>query len=330
MAISSSNSIFSITQKKLPFLGINFTYPHITPVESTIDVVDDFAWKNNVSRTSTSEVPSLTLTEYSLPYGRWMQNIANIFTNGGGLGDKSKGIDPYASLYTGIPTGFKYRLPYLISPGSTLKGKISNDWQKINLLENLQHIPGVKALQGAEKIAENIYGNFGYEQLRGFKGTTPRTITITFPLYNTINPIYTAKNYWLISLIGLQNLKVRTTYLTFIPPKIYTVASDSDGSVYMPAAFVSGYNVYSIGATRSIELAAGWEVLIPEAYKVEMQLTDMVDPSTNLDAGSFDPSQRVSVVQRGTGDPAAIGGGIENIGAAARQAVETVRNLIKP
>ena len=100
----------------------------------------------------------------------------------------------------------------------------------------------------------------------------------------------TIKNYEFISLFGMQNLKIRTSFLTYIPPKIYSVESRGRGGVYMPAAYVSSYDVRSIGATREIQIGGNTH-LIPEAYKVSITLTELIQESANIMQGSLGGSK---------------------------------------
>lgn len=321
---------FTLETKTTELLGATFTYKQPKAINGNINIKDDFAWKNIVSRGSTGEVPSITLTEYELPYGKWMQNIASVFTaSQNAIGSGGQNLDPYASLYTGNPTGFQYTLPYLVKPGGSLKGSIRNNWEEIDLVKSVSDlgIPGIDKFKSAENLLSNLYGNYGYEKLRGFKKTQPRTITVSFPLYNTVSLKNTSDNFWFIHLFMLQNLKVRTTYITYIPPKIYNITPNEKGGVYMSAAYVSDYTVSSIGSTRAINIGEGGNQLIPEAYKVDIQFTEMVDPSANLEAGSIDPSSRVQVINpSGGGNAGDIQGTLESAFEGGFRALQTGLN----
>ena len=297
------NRLFKIEDGEVSLAGTTFKYPKIIPSSGgVIDILRNFNWKHSITKNATSEVPSIRLKEYTLAYGKWMQNIVNAFTNAGNAVESSgQKIDPYAFLYTGVPTGFQYRIPNLIQPGNSLKGSINNNWEKVDLLQIASKLPedlGGKFFQGVSKIekgVEDFFGNMGYEQLRSFRGTASRTIQISFPLYNTVDINSTIQNFRFVQLFALQNLKVRTTYLTYLPPKIYEVITVERGGPYMAAAFVSKFDVYSIGATRSIMMDGGY-TLIPEAYKVAISLTELMDPSANVDAGSIEYQRRVTVI----------------------------------
>jgi hypothetical protein len=302
---------FSISEGTTEIAGVTFKWPDIKPSGTAIDILNDFAWKHSLTNQAVSDVPDIFINEFSLPYGKWMQNIANVFTNVTTI-NRGKALDPYVSLYTGVPTGFAYRFPYIVDPGSSIKGSIKNSWEQIDLLQSAAKLPGIGGIfSAASKVVnavEDFYGGFGYEKLQSFKSTSKRSITVKFPLYNTVNIKNTIDNFWFVTLFALQNLKVRTTFLTYIPPKIYEVQSSSLGSAYMPAAYVEDYNVYSIGATRQINIDGVYH-LIPEAYKVEIKFTDLMDPSTNIEAGSAAFDKRLSVIRPSNQNP----GGVINL-----------------
>ena len=176
---------------------------------------------------------------------------------------------------------------YLLKDGSTLKGKTDNTWSEFKL----EDIPLVgDTLSKASKLGEKIITGFGFENTGNYSETKKRSVVIEFPLYNTMDIGDTIKNYEFISLFGMQNLKIRTSFLTYIPPKIYSVESTGRGGVYMPAAYVSSYDVRSIGATREIQIGGNTH-LIPEAYKVSITLTELIQESANIMQGSLGGSK---------------------------------------
>jgi len=289
------NRFFKITDQPIQFNGIKFSWPLVSPVEGTIDIIKDFQWKNNMTVNAISEVPAISLKEYTLPYGKWTQNILNLFKN---IADLKKQDDPYGMLYEGIATGFNYRLPYLIKPGDSLNGDIVNTWKPLDL-EKMPVFGGLikTAIGKSDSIASFITSGFSYETPQTFESSNNKSVSISFPLYNTVDIKKTIDNFWFVQLFALQNLKIRTTYLTHIPPKIYTVESEGGGGVFMPAAYVSNYSIKSIGATREIDIGNGSSSLIPEAYKVTITLTSLIPESTNIYRGAANPNQRISVIK---------------------------------
>ena len=221
------------------------------------------------------------VADYALNMVAKSQEFNNIINNTTGS------TDPYGQLYSGLATKFVYKLPYLLKDGSTLKGKTDNTWSEFKL----EDIPLVgDTLSKASKLGEKIITGFGFENTGNYSETKKRSVVIEFPLYNTMDIGDTIKNYEFISLFGMQNLKIRTSFLTYIPPKIYSVESTGRGGVYMPAAYVSSYDVRSIGATREIQIGGNTH-LIPEAYKVSITLTELIQESANIMQGSLGGSK---------------------------------------
>ena len=281
-------SLYTISPMTITIAGASFTFPHVQPGSSggSIDIIRDFRWKNNkTSGRSISEVPSIMLTEYTLGYGKWQAKLSNLFNN---IVNNTTGTtDPYGQLYTGLATNFVYNLPYLLKDGSTLKGKTDNKWEEFKL----EDIPLIgDTLNKVSKFGNKVLTGFGFENTSNYSETTKRSVVIEFPLYNTMDIGDTIKNYEFISLFGMQNLKIRTSFLTYIPPKIYSVESTGRGGVYMPAAYVSSYDVRSIGATREIQIGVNTH-LIPEAYKVSITLTELIQESANIMQGSLGGSK---------------------------------------
>jgi hypothetical protein len=281
-------SLYTISPMTITIAGASFTFPHVQPGSSggSIDIIRDFRWKNNkTSGRSISEVPSIMLTEYTLGYGKWQTKLSNLFNNI--INNTTGSTDPYGQLYSGLATKFVYKLPYLLKDGSTLKGKTDNTWSEFKL----EDIPLIgDTLSKASKLGEKIITGFGFENTGNYSETKKRSVVIEFPLYNTMDIGDTIKNYEFISLFGMQNLKIRTSFLTYIPPKIYSVESTGRGGVYMPAAYVSSYDVRSIGATREIQIGGNTH-LIPEAYKVSITLTELIQESANIMQGSLGGSK---------------------------------------
>jgi hypothetical protein len=131
---------------------------------------------------------------------------------------------------------------------------------------------------------------FGFEDTKQYSETTPQSVTITFPLYNTLDLESAFKHFSFVNLFTFQNLKTRTSLMTFIPPKIYEVDAFSAGGLYMAVAYVSNFKVDSIGTTRRMSDFSAYgpkEILIPEAYRVSITFTDLLSQSSNVFAGTM-------------------------------------------
>jgi hypothetical protein len=291
-------------------VNLNFKYPKTTPKgDGYIDIVNTLPWKNNTAG-ATYEVPSLLVTEYSIPFGLTVQNIFNFFDAAAGVIGSDKSIDPYSMMYIGEPTKFKYNLPYILKSGSSIRGNTKNSWKRVKGVveqilgdNNKESGDTMQLIRGVlNTVSENATGfttGYGVEDIYRYTNTTAKSITITFPLYNTVDEKSTINNLSFVSLFGLQNLKTRTTWLTYTPPKIYKVEGIGVGSLYMPAAYVSSFDVKTIGTLRRIsDLGANNSggILIPEAYDVSITFTELVPESANIMAGSLG-EEKVQVIQ---------------------------------
>lgn len=248
----------------------------------TFDMWKDGDWKLTGSF---SEVPYIRLKEHSLDFGRTTSNILNLIKTAGnivGSVEKEEPVDPYMVMYATTVTGFNYQLPYLKNNG-TIRGAIRNNWSEdsggsgalVNALSDF-----------AKPLGDFISPGWGVEPVKKYDNTSPRTIEFSFPLYNTRSLEKANLHYEFITTFSLQNLKTRTSFLTFTPPKIYEVEMDADGGIAMPAAYAS-IDVHSIGTLRQIYDRGQSPRLIPEAYKVIITLTELLPQSSNIMQGEI-------------------------------------------
>lgn len=306
---SVSTSLYQISLQSANTIGVKFDYPKITPAGSAgfggnIDILNNFRWKTNNGRID--EVPSVTLMEYELPFGQWTSRLANILTAGTNALYSAES-DPYIKLYKGSPTGFSYTFPYLLKNGDSIRGSgISNSWSEVDIGRSLSKIPLIgsdlkNALNKFQDIAqvtgETFTPGYGAEKIMNYSDTAKKEITISFPLYNTDSEQEAINNFNFVNLFALQNLKTRTSWLTFTPPKLYVVEGSGLGNLYMPAAYVSKYDFRAIGTTRYVKDGAYSQgYLIPEAYKVSISLKELVPESSNIMWGALG-GPKVSIVR---------------------------------
>jgi hypothetical protein len=307
---------FSLQPKTTTILGATFNYDIAQPTgSSVIDVHGDMIWKNPGS---IDEVPSVILTEKSLDYGIWTSNLIRLLSNTSSILEGN--TDPYGVLYLASETGFKYNLPYIVQPGSSLRGAINNSWNEMTQEQAYGEMLGAIPVAGgimksgfdsltqiAAGIGKFVSPGYGFEPIKFFASTQAKSITITFPLYNTYSVEKANDHFSFVSLIAFQNLKTRTSYATYLPPKIYVVQSAEDGGIYMPAAYVSSLDIQSIGTTRAINDlgtltgSGNSKRLIPEAYKVSITFTELLPESSNIYGGMLG-GDVVSVIDNNTGD----------------------------
>jgi hypothetical protein len=271
----------------LPFLSFKST-TKLEPVGSgLIDVVNSFKWKNYGSA---SEVPSILLDEYELSFGTWAANLARLMK----IYNESGNLDPYLPLYSvdnKNTNRFKYHIPYLLGDGAKIR-TIQNEWGKFEggIDKMFKSTRGGKLDtlgQVAGFVASGLTPGIGFEEIYEYKNTSLEEITVTFPLYNTGSVTDAYKNYNFVTLLTFQNLKTRTSFLTYIPPRIYTVSTNNClGGLYWPVAVISRLSIESIGTTRELNEFGGRPILMPEAFKISITLKQIVSNSSNIFEGA--------------------------------------------
>ena len=298
-----SNELFTITKEKftIPFVttGISVEYPIAKPTSALINVLKNFDWKNpgNID-----EVPHVIAKEYTLIWGQTVTNLQKILQIGQSLAENR--IDPYLVMYSSKPTGFNYVFPYLVTTGTSIHN-VTNTWAT----GDASTVIGVeKAIaDSASKVANkatdwltslaglgtgamsNSFAGYGTEEIKTYQSTTNQSLTITFNLYNTISPESAYRNYRLITLLKFQNLKTRSSFMTYIPPKLYSITSPYRGGINMPVAQISTLSVISIGNSRVLSEVSS-EVSIPEGYAVSITFEQLISESANIFQGTIDGS----------------------------------------
>lgn len=318
MAEISQSSLYKVVDRKIniPYLGTSFStnVKQLVPKGSgLIDVVNQFKWKNYGS---TEEVPSILLDEYELSYGTWVSNIIRLINGLQGVFNNNISADPYLALYNVADTAsanrFRYNLPLLLGNGAKIRN-IQNNWGPmqggIDQLLDINAFETLGRATGAAVGALTPTTGKGFEDIYQYNTTNLETITITFPLYNTGSTKEAYQNYSFCNLITFQNLKTRTSYLTFIPPKIYKISTNALGGIDWPVAIVQNLSIESIGTTRALNEFGSGPILIPEAYKVSITLQQLIPNSSNIFAG-------------------AIGGKRVDVFTTPEQAIESIDNTI--
>lgn len=292
--------------------------PKLVPAgNGNIDIVKDFKWTYSKFR---DEVPRILLIERQIKQNQQLDFYYRTATNIGE--SVMNGKDPYSSLYGAAKrTGFVYTFPYYatntvhisqswsssVPAESDLAGGLVS-----GVAEGLDDIiPLVsKFIKGAGAVpsqAAGIYsdkfGNytgapmFGYEQPQYYAGPSTQSFNVKFPLYNTDTVEDIRRNFDFIKVFGYQNLFERKSFATSLPPVIYECEFSSGhiGTIAAkPAVYVSKFDAKNIGAIRSIDLGIGsnvldsngntlkTNVLIPEAYMIDITFTELIATSRNI------------------------------------------------
>ena len=291
----TNNNLYRVGSRNTNAAGLNLTafskpVTQLFPKSGPIDIANSFPWKNNGS---THEVPAIYAVEKELDYGVWARNLARLFS---GAANLKNGILPdiYQNIYASNDTGFIYNFPWLMNNGDTMRS-VSNSWgQTAGIDDMVKSIAGNFVGKGS-KIGNllgtaagaalgSIAAGVGFESVQEYKDTSAQTLNLTFPLYNTISLESAYDNYTFVQLFTFQNLKTRTSFMTFIPPKIYTLYSNGIGGLYWPVAYVSDFTINNIGTTRRLTDFSkyGSSIIIPEAYKISITFKELLPQSSNI------------------------------------------------
>ena len=274
------------------------------------NVVKDYRW--TLSKTQNrNDIPYIRLIEYRANetvlqkqlniYSQLVPSrIGNTF---GATQDKKPALKPYEELFPKTdPTGFSYWFPYFSKTSLELStpnwtqvepaGKAIMDSTKTLgetwlSKEAAGKIDIASSILDGAATAANIAAAANYpivgamDRPRIFASHSERTITISFPLFNTVEEGDWVKNRELIYLLMEQNLYNKRDYATGLPPVFYDVYIP--GQYYCFASCVTNINVENLGNTRLLLN----EFIVPDAYQVTITLSEMTMPSKNQFAAIF-------------------------------------------
>jgi len=254
-----------------------------------VDILNDYRW-TLTEKNGREETPVAILTEFRLLQSALMNSARYYFT---GLGQQVvssqntylPGMRGYAGLFDfNNPTGFWYQVPYF----SEVHNEVSSTWSSLDILEKIKSVFGGvgSVLETATNAAmlgyEMNYPRVGImDRPKLWESSTPRTINIKFPLFNTVNIDDIKKNWDLCYLLLYQNMFNKRDFITAIPPVFYTVFIP--GQFFSIAMYVSDLKIYNRGNIRKVNINDTLKN-IPDVYEIDMTLTDMIMPSQNMQA----------------------------------------------
>jgi hypothetical protein len=192
----------------------------------------------------------------------------------------------YNHLYTVKRTGKRFIFPYMDDTFLSLANKFSdtNDYLKFDF--------GVGAIDAGEaaKNALKAISQLPALMMPGAYIQTPQyydfnavgepSVSINFPLYNTVNSYQTERNMKFVKIFGLNNMPHRKSLLAVDPSRIYSVKIP--GKVFMPYCYVSGYDVKHIGNKSYYN-----NDIFPEAYSVSITFTSLLKFDANMFKGQM-------------------------------------------
>jgi hypothetical protein len=263
----------------------------------TIDVVENYRWTLSPPK-SFDEVPYITLVEYEVDessivtqFSYYASAVSNAVTRDTDM------LSPYENLFPRTKTGNIYKFPYFSDVNFEVNTPV---WQSLDTLGDLgnagKSLIGTLFGKGAAETAGNIgstIGNIGMgamaaaypkigimDRPRLWQSHDFRTINIKFPLFNTYDVNDWEKNRGLCWMLTNANLYLKRDFITSIPPVYYEL--EIPGQHYSYASCVTNLTIYNRGNMRMLQSGNGKSSVVPDAYEVNLTLTDMVMPSKNL------------------------------------------------
>jgi hypothetical protein len=174
--------------------------------------------------------------------------------------------DPYQNLYFAKSVG-TYTLPYY----STYNHMMQNSWG-----ENKGLIGGFVE-ETIVQIAKQFMPSAGILSPKAWEGLQVASIPIEFVLLNTTDFSDIKKNMELIEKLLVLNTPSRINPVAQLPPVI--CSARIPGIRWMPAAYLSLLQIENLGQMVYMD---EYEGNIPEAYKITMNLTELIETSRQI------------------------------------------------
>lgn len=251
--------------------------------EKSFDVVKDYPWTLSKKK---DEVPEVKLVEFEVDESTIVNQISYYLSGIKGQAsseDDKDPLSPYKNLFSRKPTENNFRFPYF----SDVNFEVSTPvWQTLDAVEQGANAIGLgdvfKGIEGVYKTGlAAVYPRVGImDRPRVWQNHEFRTINIKFPLFNTLNPDDWEKNRELCWVLVNNNLFSKRDFITSNPPVYYEVTIP--GQHYSFASCVTNLTINNRGNMRALKDRNGTVSTVPDAYEVNMTLTDMVMPSRNL------------------------------------------------
>ena len=212
----------------------------------------------------------------------------------------------YENMYGVTASKFKYIIPYFEDNWKS----INNKWQDIDTNKGLGAVSGVssiiKGLGTAGDIASQISTGFGVDFAKTFSyASEGPSSKLSIVLDNTYDSYFDDRRYnsyqhnWeLIFLLLYQNLPNRRNKLFFDPPVIYK--AQVPGVFSYLYSYISALSVECVGNRQPREIFLNFQneegllelktfkTLIPEAFKVNIEIKSLLPETKNLFLHSFE------------------------------------------
>lgn len=219
-----------------------------------------------------------------------------------------KHLEPYQRLYSTFPTGFRYHLPYFTDEFKTNTPSFTDSVSGQSQLPLQEFIAKGASLAGSIANSLNAAKAGTYIETPKYPSfpSAAKNYTISFPLLNTVSYENTYKNWQLLFLLLYQNLPNRVNRSVILPPKIYEATIP--GVWYSRYSYMSNISISMLGTRRKMRfdnttaLGAGMdsiETIVPDAYQVNITMSELISESQNYMFESVMRNTRVRVTERG-------------------------------
>lgn len=252
-----------------------------------VDVVKDFRWSvKHGQQDFIKDVPCIKLKEFQPEDAPFLEDISYAFKTAAQYSEyvADTATSPYAKMYNGIWTGNTYTLPFF----SEYNHNLQNEW---SIADGI-NAPSKKIMSKLGKLA-GLLERGSAEQRWLYSGTTKAQFSFDFTLFNTIDERDIGQNMLFIRALLANNMINRTSALTYRSPCFYTV--EIPGVRYSPAAYITAINIHNLGQVNKREVD-GNMTNIPDAWKVEIAIQEMMVESKQIFNGAFDASKKVRVI----------------------------------
>lgn len=187
----------------------------------------------------------------------------------GAAGDVANGIIGQLKSFGGKATALGFLGDGLMGLGKTAANIAQGANSGAGFLNNMKSVAGGDGKLDVPQVWDN---------------TSPRTISFSFYLFNTYSVGDVKQNWELIHLLRYQNIMNKLTMVNAIPPVFYEVTIP--GVHYSLASYISNLKIENVGSSHCFMSSdvslPGVQVLIPDAFKVTITLTDFLKPSQNM------------------------------------------------
>jgi hypothetical protein len=218
-------------------------------------------------------------------------------------------LQSYIGIYKTEVTKFEYALPYFDNNSKSVSNAWGETAQGPGFVKEFVDVVGATADNLSNLININQPGTF-IEKPKYFQyDTDNRSVTVTFPLFNTVtrgtgsvsnSKLPYQQNYELLWILAFQNKPFRTSFSGISPAKMYTLAIP--GQEFFPYCFIENLTVDFKGTRRNLKvtLPTGDELTtsIPEAYNVTITFKSLLADVSNMMVAKGFTGSKIRVSQQ--------------------------------